>query len=49
MKLTLQNIGFPVMAYEGIIADEGQFDEPRTKRLVNLFITETFDLKKVVD
>lgn len=47
MKIALQNMGMPVMTFEGNMADERQFDEPRTKRLIDLFITETLGLKKV--
>jgi len=47
MKIALQNMGMPAMTFEGNMADERQFDEPRTKRLIDLFITETLGLKKV--
>ena len=49
LKIALQKMGLPVMTFEGNMADERRFDEPRTKRLVDLFIAETLGLKKVTD
>jgi benzoyl-CoA reductase subunit B len=40
-------MGLPVLTFEGNMADERQFDEVRTKRLIDLFVTETLGLKKV--
>jgi len=34
---------------DGNMADERQFDEPRTRRLIDLFVTETLGLKLVAD
>ena len=31
------------------MADERQFDETRSRRLIDLFVTETLGLKPVVD
>jgi len=47
MKIALQNMGLPVMTFEGNMADEREFDEARVKRLIDLFVTETLGLKKV--
>ncbi|MDH5695870.1 MAG: 2-hydroxyacyl-CoA dehydratase, partial [Dehalococcoidia bacterium] len=47
MKIALQKLGLPVMTFEGNMADEREFDEGRTKRFIDLFITETLGLKKV--
>jgi benzoyl-CoA reductase subunit B len=47
MKIAVQNMGLPVLTFEGNMADERQFDEGRTRRLIDLFITETLGLKKV--
>jgi len=47
MKIALQNAGLPVLTFEGNMADQRQFDEARTDRLIDLFITETLGLKKV--
>ena len=49
MKIALQNMGLPVMTFEGNMADEREFDEARTKRFIDLFLTETLGLKKVAD
>ncbi len=49
MKIALANMGMPVMTFEGNMADEREFDEARTKRFIDLFITETLGLKKVAD
>lgn len=49
MKIALQNMRMPVMTFEGNMADEREFDETRTKRLIDLFIAETLGLKKVAD
>ena len=48
MKIALQNMGLPTLTFEGNMADEREFDEGRTQRLIDLFITETLGLKKVV-
>jgi benzoyl-CoA reductase subunit B len=47
IKQALQKMGLPVLTFEGNMADERQFDEVRTKRLIDLFVTETLGLKKV--
>ncbi len=47
MKIALQEMGIPVLTYEGNMADEREFDEGRVKRLIELFVTETLGLKKV--
>jgi len=49
MKIALQEIGLPVMTFEGNMADEREFDEARAKRLMDLFVTETLGLKKIAD
>jgi len=49
MKLALANMGLPIMTFEGNMADEREFDEARTKRLIDLFLAETLGLKKLVD
>ena len=49
MKIALQNMRLPVMTFEGNMADEREFDEGRTTRLIDLFVTETLGLKKVAD
>lgn len=49
MKIALANMGLPVMTFEGNMADEREFDEARTKRFVDLFLTETLGLKKLAD
>ena len=49
MKIALQEIGLPVMTFEGNMADEREFDEARAKRLMDLFLTETLGLKKIAD
>lgn len=41
--------GEKFMTYEGNMGGEREFDETRTKRLIDLFITETLGLKKVSD
>lgn len=33
--------------FEGNMADEREFDEARTARMIDLFVTETLGLKKV--
>ena len=48
MKIALQNMGLPVLTFEGNMADEREFDETRTQRVIDLFISETLGLKKVV-
>jgi benzoyl-CoA reductase subunit B len=47
MKIALQNMGLPTLTFEGNMADEREFDEGRSQRLIDLFITETLGLKKV--
>ena len=47
LKLALGNMGFPVMTYEGNMADDREFDEARTMRLIDLFVTETMGLKRL--
>ena len=49
MKIALQNMGLPVLTFEGNMADEREFDETRTYRLIDLFVRETLGLKKVTD
>ncbi len=33
--------------FEGNMTDEREFDEARTARMIDLFVTETLELKKV--
>ena len=47
MKNTLAKMGLPVMTCEGNMADEREFDEARTSRMLDLFVSETLGLKKV--
>jgi hypothetical protein len=47
MKNALSKMGLPVMSFEGHMADEREFDEARTARMIDLFVTETLELKKV--
>jgi benzoyl-CoA reductase subunit B len=47
MKNALAKMGLPVMTFEGNMADEREFDEARTARMIDLFVTETLGLKKV--
>jgi len=49
MKIALANMGLPVMTFEGNMADEREFDEARTRRLIDLFVNETLGLKKVAE
>jgi len=49
MKIAVQKLGLPVMTFEGNMADEREFDEGRTKRFIDLFVTETLGLKKVAE
>ena len=49
MKIALQNTGMPVLTFEGNMADEREFDETRTHRLIDLFVRETLGLKKITD
>ena len=46
-KNALSKMGLPVMTFEGNMADEREFDEVRTARMIDLFVTETLGLKKV--
>jgi hypothetical protein len=43
----LAKMGLQVMTFEGNMADEREFDEARTARMIDLFVTETLGLKKV--
>jgi benzoyl-CoA reductase subunit B len=45
MKIAVQNLGLPVMTFEGNMADEREFDEGRTTRFIDLLVTETLGLK----
>jgi len=36
-----------LMAFAGNMANEKEFDEARTARMIDLFVTETLGLKKV--
>jgi hypothetical protein len=36
-----------LMTFEGNMADEREFDEVRTARMIDLFVTETLGLKEV--
>ena len=47
MKNALAKMGLPVMTFEGNMADERDFDEVRTARMIDLFVNETLGLKKV--
>jgi len=49
MKIALANMGMPILTFEGNMADEREFDETRTHRLIDLFVSETLGLKKVAD
>jgi benzoyl-CoA reductase subunit B len=49
MKIAVQKLGLPVMTFEGNMADEREFDEGRTRRFIDLFVTETLGLKKVAE
>ena len=40
-------LGMPVTTFEGNMADEREFDEVRTARMIDLFVTETLGLKTV--
>ena len=46
-KNALAKMGLPVMTFEGNMADEREFDEVRTARMIDLFVTETLGLKKI--
>jgi len=48
LKQVLQKTGMPVMTFEGNQADAREFDENRAKRLIELFVTETLGLQKLV-
>lgn len=43
----LAKMGLPVMTFEGNMANEREFNEARTARMIDLFVTETLGLKKV--
>ena len=45
MKIAVQNLGLPVMTFEGNMADEREFNEGRTTRFIDLLVTETLGLK----
>ena len=47
VKNTLAKMVLPVMTLEGNMADEREFDEVRTVRMIDLFVTEKLGLKKV--
>lgn len=47
MKNALSKMGMPVLTFEGNMGDEREFDEARTARLIDLFVTETLGLKRV--
>jgi benzoyl-CoA reductase subunit B len=47
LKIALQKAGYPTMTFEGNMADEREFDESRTTRLIDLFVRETLGLTKV--
>ena len=47
MRNALAKTGMPVMTFEGNMADEREFDEARTTRMIDLFVTQTLGLKKV--
>jgi benzoyl-CoA reductase subunit B len=47
MKNALAKMGLPVMTFEGNMADEREFDEARTARMIDFFVRETLGLKKV--
>lgn len=47
MKIAMQNMGIPTLTFEGNMADAREFDENRTQRLIDLFLTETLGLKKI--
>jgi benzoyl-CoA reductase subunit B len=47
IKNALAKMELPVMTFEGNMADEREFDEARTARMIGLFVTETLGLKKV--
>ncbi|MEE8419395.1 MAG: benzoyl-CoA reductase, bzd-type, subunit O [Dehalococcoidales bacterium] len=49
IKQALQNQGLPTLTFEGNMADEREFDETRTRRMIDLFITETLGLKKITE
>jgi hypothetical protein len=36
-----------LMTFEGNMAEEREFDEARTARMIDLFVSETLGLKKV--
>jgi len=40
-------LGLPVMTFERNRGDEREFEELRTARMIDLFVTETLGLKKV--
>jgi benzoyl-CoA reductase subunit B len=47
MKNGLAKLGMAVMTFEGNMADEREFDEAQTARMIDLFVTETLGLRKV--
>lgn len=47
MKNAISKMGMPVLTFEGNMADEREFDEVRTTRVIDLFVRETLGLKKV--
>ena len=46
MKNALAKMGMPVMTFAGNMAGEREFNEARTARMIDLFVTETLGLKK---
>lgn len=43
----LSKTGMSVITFEGNMADEREFDEARTARMIDLFVTATLGPKKV--
>ena len=48
VRRALVEAGFPVLAYEGNVADPREFDEPRTYARIDAFM-ESQGLKKLFD
>jgi hypothetical protein len=49
MKLALQKMELSTMTFEETMADEREYDEVKSQRMIDLFITETSELKEVKD
>jgi len=47
IKNSRVRLGLPVMTFEVNMAEEREFDESRTARMIDLFVRETLGLKKV--